>query len=313
MHYIRVSYLTAGTIYLLKELGVNCDPEYPLDVNGISRFQNSVIIENDIPKLYLKGSHVSGEITYNDYMVFEMFQREARFTPWNNGTAIWAARLGYWYEEEYWKTFSTYISSDGLKSNRFETSDSGLRFYSSTAGGVANVLYQTPGRFNIFRNYVDEYTILCVRAKPADPTDVVNNPREATLALIRTDDNGNEEFLDLYNNGYSDSHTFGLRLQKRGNGSFLNFVFEYSDGTFVQPAMTIAPGATTSESNATSVFIHNWFECGGPIVTYERFSVWAGAKYNNGIIKNIDIDVGATTHRLTVIGGIITAHEEIAS
>ena len=58
-------------------------------------------------------------------------------------------------------------------------------------------------------------------------------PREATIALVRGDND--EEFVDIYNNGYPDgdpvSVQYGIRIQKRGTGSnYHDFVFDQDDG-----------------------------------------------------------------------------------
>lgn len=53
--------------------------------------------------------------------------------------------------------------------------------------------------------------------------------KEATLALVRGD-YPNIEFLDLYNNGYCDSTNYGIRIQKRGTGSYRDFIIQHSDG-----------------------------------------------------------------------------------
>lgn len=74
------------------------------------------------------------------------------------------------------------------------------------------------------------WTILDVRAPEGalghDP-DTIN--REATLSLSRQSVNG-AEFLDFYNNSYDDEIQYGIRMQKRGLGSYRDFVFDYYDG-----------------------------------------------------------------------------------
>lgn len=60
--------------------------------------------------------------------------------------------------------------------------------------------------------------------------------KEATLALVR----GkwpNVEFLDFYNNGYSDGLQYGIRIQKRGTGVYRDFVIDQYDGTTASPLM----------------------------------------------------------------------------
>lgn len=71
------------------------------------------------------------------------------------------------------------------------------------------------------------YTILQILAPPA----TLGSNQEATIALMREDkDGGGAEFMDLYNNGYSDSMQFGVRVQSRGSGSLRDFVFDTCTG-----------------------------------------------------------------------------------
>lgn len=113
-----------------------------------------------------------------------------------------------------------------------------LNFRSGAA--VNNVLYTGGLETMILRNFGTEpSTLLEIRSKAGNPlTDI----REATLALTRTDDAGNAEFLDLYNNGYHTgspaSVQHGLRIQKRGTGEYRPFVFDWYDGTTYTPGFT---------------------------------------------------------------------------
>ena len=83
----------------------------------------------------------------------------------------------------------------------------------------------------ILRTYKNEayaspkYTILKIWAPP----NAVANDREATLSLTRGDND--EESMDVYNNGYSSETQFGIRIQKRGSGSYRDFVFDKYDGS----------------------------------------------------------------------------------
>lgn len=71
-------------------------------------------------------------------------------------------------------------------------------------------------------------------------TDPGIDESESTLALYRGNPSGTDaEFLDLYNNGYSGSRRYGIRIQKRGIGQLRPFAFEFSDGNTVETAMTI--------------------------------------------------------------------------
>lgn len=113
-----------------------------------------------------------------------------------------------------------------------------LNFRSGAA--VNNVLYTGGLETMILRNFGTEpSTLLEIRSKAGNPlTDI----REATLALTRTDDAGNAEFIDLYNNGYHTgspaSVQHGLRIQKRGTGEYRPFVFDWYDGTTYTPGFT---------------------------------------------------------------------------
>ncbi len=62
--------------------------------------------------------------------------------------------------------------------------------------------------------------------------------KEASLSLVRGS-GGNLEFLDIYNNGYDDATSFGIRIQKRGTGSYRDFVFDQYDGTTFNPLMIL--------------------------------------------------------------------------
>lgn len=62
--------------------------------------------------------------------------------------------------------------------------------------------------------------------------------KEASLSLVRGAGD-NLEFVDIYNNGYDDATNFGLRIQKRGTGSYRDFVFDQYDGTTINPIMVL--------------------------------------------------------------------------
>lgn len=62
--------------------------------------------------------------------------------------------------------------------------------------------------------------------------------KEATLALVRGE-YPNIEFLDFYNNGYTDSNNYGIRIQKRGTGEYRDFKIDQSDGTTRTPLLMI--------------------------------------------------------------------------
>jgi hypothetical protein len=92
-----------------------------------------------------------------------------------------------------------------------------------------NAIYKGGTDFFIARNYTREYTIWQVWAPPS--SNVVTDERESTLALVREDTSGNAEFIDVYNNGYLSEKQHGIRIQKRGTGSYRDFVIDYYDGT----------------------------------------------------------------------------------
>jgi hypothetical protein len=71
------------------------------------------------------------------------------------------------------------------------------------------------------------YTILKIWA----PSGAVGNDREATLALVRGDND--EEFMDVYNNGYGQSTQwhYGIRIQRRGSGAYRDFDIEQAFGS----------------------------------------------------------------------------------
>jgi len=61
------------------------------------------------------------------------------------------------------------------------------------------------------------------------PSGAVANDPEATLTLSRGDND--EEFMDVYNNGYSTETQYGIRIQKRGTGIYRDFVIDKWDGS----------------------------------------------------------------------------------
>ena len=88
-------------------------------------------------------------------------------------------------------------------------------------------MWRTTGTEKIInlRNFTGVHTLLKIWAPP----NAVSNDREATLALVRGDND--EEFIDLYNNGYSTETQYGIRIQKRNSGSYRDFVFDKYGGS----------------------------------------------------------------------------------
>jgi len=80
-----------------------------------------------------------------------------------------------------------------------------------------------------YQDYGHDYTVNEIRSAG----DVTADDMEATLTLQRNNDaETNAEFLDLFNNGYQGvSMEMGVKIQKRGTGSYRDFVIQYGDGT----------------------------------------------------------------------------------
>ncbi len=110
----------------------------------------------------------------------------------------------------------------------------GLGFYVPGESGARNAFYRGGTDFQILRNYNQEYTVEQIWSPPGPLT----NQLEATLALVRGDE-PNQEYLDLYNNGYTTETQFGIRIQKRGTGVYRDFVFDQYDGVTKTPLMII--------------------------------------------------------------------------
>jgi hypothetical protein len=128
--------------------------------------------------------------------------------------------------------------SDGI-GLLIEADDSKGRIGFLETGGsdAANVIYRDSADYTVVRNFNQVYTNMSLRA-PTNPTGTAD--REATIALIRVDSQDNDkEYLDLYNNGYASETQYGIRIQKRGTGSYRDFVFDQYDGTTKLPIMTL--------------------------------------------------------------------------
>lgn len=94
------------------------------------------------------------------------------------------------------------------------------------------------------------YTLLTLAAPD------LKSDEESTFALLRKGPTGQEvEFLDLYNNGYRSNGAinYGIRIQKRVNGLYRDFAFEYADSNAnVMELYRIVPGSQTG--NFTNAF-----------------------------------------------------------
>lgn len=114
-------------------------------------------------------------------------------------------------------------------------------------GGIANPDPSTHG-ITILRNFPPTseqnnvlHTLLKIWAPPMKAAPA-SQSREATLALVRdltTGSEADQEFLDLYNNGYSTSTQYGIRIQKRGSGQYRDFVFDQQDETGTKTPLMI--------------------------------------------------------------------------
>jgi hypothetical protein len=107
---------------------------------------------------------------------------------------------------------------------RLDGQDASLLFNGNKQRGVT-VSAETLAYSDMLRiqNQGDDFTILELEA----PDD---GGQEATLSLTRHDPDGTPHFLDIFNNGYSDSQTFGFRMQTRGGGTLKPFKFQFNDG-----------------------------------------------------------------------------------
>jgi hypothetical protein len=126
-----------------------------------------------------------------------------------------------------------------------------IGFYAPGDEGARNALYRGGTNFTILRNYNEVYTIFDIWAPPGSLTN-----REATISLIRGDE-PNQEFIDLYNDGYSSETQFGIRIQKRGTGQFRDFVFDQSDGNTKTPLMILKASGNIGIGYTTDTEIGN--------------------------------------------------------
>ena len=108
--------------------------------------------------------------------------------------------------------------------------------------GESTVLYRIQKR-----NGVDAFTVVEI----ASPESADGENSEATIALMRPvdSDSGGPEFMDLYNNGYSDSRQMGIRIQSRGAGVLRDFVFDFNDGSGVFEVLRIRTNGIRSTRN----------------------------------------------------------------
>ncbi|MCE5249414.1 hypothetical protein LLG96_04255 [bacterium] len=112
----------------------------------------------------------------------------------------------------------------------------GISFYESGENSAKNSFYRGSTDFQILRNYSRVYTILELLSPPGVLGSASSS--EATIALVRGE-NPDREFIDIYNNGYASETQFGIRIQKRGTGSYRDFVFDQYDGTTKTPILVL--------------------------------------------------------------------------
>ncbi|WP_321280001.1 collagen-like protein [Marinifilum fragile] len=129
----------------------------------------------------------------------------------------------------------------------------------SSAKFNKTVLYSPESTTDIMniRRYGSDHTLLNVWSPPQTAW---GGAKESTLSLVRGD--GNEYFMDIYNMDYGSSDQgnnldygepeMGIRLQKRGSGTYTPFYIEYGNGNEEFKAITILPNDTDTV-NHTSV------------------------------------------------------------
>ena len=151
--------------------------------------------------------------------------------------------------------------------------------------------------FFVVRDFVDVYTVQSIWSPPGEIN--VGSPlehveREATLALVRGNE-PNQEFMDVYNNGYISETQFGIRMQKRGTGVYRPFVIDYYDGTTKTTVLTIDPDqSVTFEGDLT---VGGNIAVGDDGVTQGKITL-----YNNttealgGTLEAVDIAVPGTAN-----------------
>jgi hypothetical protein len=170
-----------------------------------------------------------------------------------NNRFVTDSDINRWNDTYTTSTIDSSLNTKVNKSGDVMTGELGLPSYKL---GNSNVFYVGGSEIVTMRNWGAELsTIFSIRALPpkswkdGEGADFTNVDREATLALIRTDDAGNEEFIDIYNNGYNsstndDAVQYGIRIQKRGIGEYRDFVFDRSDGNLKEPIWKIKTDKT---------------------------------------------------------------------
>jgi hypothetical protein len=130
------------------------------------------------------------------------------------------------------RTDSLHIWGKDLRLQPDSDSGGALKFMANGDTNTRNAIYNGGNDFTILKNYNQVYTLLQLQS----PSGALGSTRESTIALVRGDE-PNVEYLDLYNNGYTSQTQHGIRIQKRGTGSYRDFVFDQYDGSTYNPLL----------------------------------------------------------------------------
>jgi hypothetical protein len=171
--------------------------------------------------------------------------------------------------------------------------DSSLRFMDVTSGNFAT--FQNPNGILTTHHYSP--AIHSVYQLVAPSGNITSDFREATLSLVHTDDAGNSEFLDFYNDYYESTKQYGIRVQKRGTGEYRPFVIDFYDGTTKSEALTIdanqqvqIKSTTDSTSNTTGVLLVN-----GGIDVADGCNIWTYSLHATKFVYATTFYSNATT------------------
>lgn len=112
---------------------------------------------------------------------------------------------------------------------------------------------------------------------------------ESTLSLMRGDDIGAPEFIDLFNIGYGNPHS-GIRIQSRGSGQLRPFKFQFNDGSGTYDAVNIKPSGNVSFPNGNLKVTSGGIKISGSqyIGNAELFTF--GANSNNLVLRGDNQD-----------------------
>jgi hypothetical protein len=100
--------------------------------------------------------------------------------------------------------------------------------------------------------------------------------KEATLSLTRHEPDGTPHFLDIFNNGYSSSKTFGFRMQTRDGGTLKPFKFQFNDGVEeIYDRLNVPPKGSPVE------VMEGFSLTGGEITNFSEFSDHTAASVNS--------------------------------